>query len=228
MTAPLLSGPPSPRPTQFATKCWLTPAAKARCNEVRVFSFVEQPIPSLTEVGPILVAYPYILDLKGKGGYWAKIGEFLASACELHLVGQLEADPIAEEAAYQGAAVFAGLGAELFVRRWLGWGHPHRRRVMVAGKRSRPGTPLTPGREIRKLRRKLDHARATAFRKGCDRHAVADKLLFVFDLRDTAVHPVLDYARTRRKVIADQPTPGNVTKALSYLGDVFREAGAVQ
>ena len=228
VVAPILTNSSSIHPIQFATKCWLTAPNGEPCEEVRVFSSIKHPVPILTEITPVSIAYPYISELKERGGYWGKIGEFLASACELHLVGQLEADPSAEEAAYRGSAVFLGLGAELFIRRWLGWRHPHRRRGPLAGGRSQPGKPLSPGRDIRKLRRKLIQARGTAFRNGCDRRGVADKLLFIFDLRDTAVHPVLDVAKARRKPITDKPTPGNVTKGLSYLGDVFREAGIVR
>lgn len=214
-------------PIQFAAKCQLTAAGQPPCSEVRVFSYIEQPTAVLTEITPTLVTYQYISKVNDQGGYRKEIARLLRSACELHLLGQLESDPASEEASYNGAAVFVGMAAELFIRRWLGWHHPARKRPVTRGVQSSRPRPLSPPRKFKIIRLMLQKARPSAFKRGYDRKKVVQGLVFIMDLRDCAAHPIIDFSRRRRNRGSSEPTQGNVATALSLFGFILKEAGWV-
>lgn len=223
---PVFSPTPEVGSTQFASKCGITPPGDLRCDEIRLFSFVEVPIPRLTEVDPTLRAYPFIVTLEKLGGYRKDIASLLRSACELHLIGQLEGDPASEEAAYNGAAVFVGMAAELFLRRWVGWKHPGRKvKKNRAGAATSRRRALGPARKARELWRVLRQARKGAFKNGYDQKDVAKRILYIFDLRDHAAHPVLDFSGARQRNPGAIPALGTVNIALSHMKHILDQAG---
>jgi hypothetical protein len=227
-----LTPAPSANPFQFAVKCPCKNPDGSECGGVRVFSVLEagKP-PGLSEIESSLRSYSYIRELGKAAGYRKQVAVLLESACELHLLGQLEADATSEEAAYNGAAVFVGMAAELFLRRWIGYKHQGRK---LAGRRGRPLRkvprlkPLKPGHKHPVLVSQLKGARKGALKPDADHAEVARALNRIFALRDAAAHPVIDRGAARHSPSLFVPAQGTVDRALGEFELVSRAAAWVQ
>jgi hypothetical protein len=128
----------------------------------------------ISEVPSVLPNYPVIAELLTYGGRRAKVGRMLVSACDLHMLGLLEADAESRDAAFAGAALHLRQAAELFLRR-------------IVLKKAGPIGIVQP-RFIGELLKEVKAGPKT-LRAGADGKSLAKELKWLFDFGDIACHP---------------------------------------
>jgi len=96
----------SDRPGAFTLRCLLD-----SCNRMRAFHYLEGRV-DLEISGRAL---PYYQALKVQHGQLETAVGLVRDAIDLHLIGQMNTDPAAMDAAYRGAAVHLRVAAQLLV-----------------------------------------------------------------------------------------------------------------
>ncbi len=164
---------PTPRPsstTRFAIKCFGV-SRDERCRRVRVFSYLQDGggDPRLSEVPPMLPGYVFIQEMLRYGGSRQKIAKLLVDACDLHMLGLLEANPESRDAAFAASALHLRRAAEFFLRR-----------IILHEKRK--------WRWAGKLVNDLRNSHPRTLRADARPKQLATRLRFIFDTGDVAAH----------------------------------------
>ncbi len=174
--APMLSE----RPGAFTLRCVLDD-----CNRMRAFFFLKGQVNSeLTGR-----AIRYYEALKLKRGYLEAVADMLRDAVDLHLIGQMNTDQAAKDAAYRGAAVHLRIAAELLAAGYILKMRESKIRESSLG-------PL-----ITQVKKGDGDSR---IKKG-QRFIILRSLGYLLNLGDTAAHPLL--SDPKREV---PPTKGNI------------------
>lgn len=199
------------RPVRFAIKCFGSDA-EGPCGRVRVFTYLEplDAIPDLSEVPPLEPSYPFIQEMVsyGKRSPRGRIGHFLSSACDLHLLGRLESDPQSKEAAYAGAAIYLRKATELLVFRFIFH------------------VPVKPGKRtpegLRKLATKLSIcAPPKGLRVGVQQKPLSRRLLYIIDVGDVAAHPEVTQEELHKRRYRRSANDETIRKAFAHFAVII-------
>lgn len=199
---PDMSVPPNPdgtrSPLLFALKCPSRLPDAPVCKRVRVFSTLrlEGEEPAVTEFSPIIKSYPFISEMFKVGGPARAAARFLVFACDLYMVGRLELDPQARDAAYVGASVQLRKAAEVFLARCV---------LRVGGSIPRVEAMMSV------LESHLPPTVSTLY----DRRRVRNDMRFVLDVGDIHAHPDPSARRLRHKRYHRPATRGTIEKCLA-------------
>ncbi len=174
--APMLSA----RPGAFTLRCLLD-----SCNRMRGFHYLDGHV----DLEIVSRAVPYYQPLKLHHGYLEVVAGLVQDAVDLHLIGQMNTDAAAMDAAYRGAAVHLRVAAQLLVAGY----------VLRLGESELRDFSLGP--LIGKLRKGFGRSR---IKKG-RRPEVLSSLDYILRLGDTAAHQFLK--DPDREV---PPTRGNI------------------
>jgi len=170
------------RPGAFTLRCLLDD-----CNRMRAFQYLNGRI-DLELSGRGL---PYYNEMKLHPGSLETAADLVRDAVDLHLMGQMNTDAGAKDAAYRGAAVHLRIAAQIFVGGYIMGLDPNRLR-----QRGHSLGPL-----IGKLRKKVGRSKIRTGRK----KIVLGSLDYILRLGDTAAHLLLE-DETREL----PPTRGNL------------------
>lgn len=208
----VLSSDPG-KPLRFAIKCLAGDQGSGPCGRVRVFSYFEpagKPA-DLSEVPPVLPSYPFIRQMAeyGSRSPRGRVGAFLIAACDLHMLGLLEANSKARDAAFAGSAINLRKAAELFTRRFI-FNNP-----VIAG--SRP-------KSIRRLAVELKFgSRPKTLRPKAKPHSMGRKLLYIIDVGDVSAHPDVNLADLHKRRYRRLADDGSIRRAISYFESVVSQ-----
>jgi len=133
----------------------------------------------------------YYTTFKLEGGHLERVADLLRDAVDLHLIGQMNRDQSAKDAAYRGAAVHLRIAAQLFAGYIMDVSENELRNYLGLG-------PL-----INKLRKGNPWPR---IKKG-QQSIIDSSLVYLMNLGDTAAHPVL---RDPKNEVP--PTRGNLQR----------------
>ena len=155
----------STRPGAFTLRCLLDD-----CNRMRAFFYLKGQVNSERTGRGIR----YYSTFKQQSGYLESAADLIRDAVDLHLIGQMNTDPGAKDAAYRGAAVHLRVAAHVLV------GY-----VMKLDESKLRGFNL--GALIGKVREGYGWPR---IKKG-QRSMLLSSLDYILKLGDTAAHPFL-------------------------------------
>lgn len=201
--------PPNPdgssSPLLFAIKCPSRLPAAPICKRVRVFSTLSIPGSQsvVSEISPILQSYPFVREMHEFGGAPRRVARFLIFACDLYMVGRLEADPESRDAAYVGAALQLRKAAELFLARCT---------MQVAGRIPRPAAM------VRVMEQHIPPTVETL----SARRRVRNAMRFILDTGDIQSHPEPEAARLHYKRYHRPATRGTIEKCLARFDDAAK------
>lgn len=192
-------------PLLFALKCPSRLAVAPICRRVRVFSSLNVPGvgPAVGEIPPILQTYPFIGDMDRAGGAAKQVARFLTFACDLYMVGRLEADPLARDAAYVGAALQMRKAAEVFLARCT---------MRVTG----------PIPKVHQMILTIDSEIPPTIYTRRERRKVRHNMRYVFDTGDIQSHPDPGSPALRNKRHRRPATRGTIESCLIRFEEAAR------
>jgi hypothetical protein len=208
----VLSSDPE-KPVRFAIKCLAGDQGSDPCGRVRVFSYFEpagKPA-DLSEVPPVLPSYPFIREMADYGARSprGRVGAFLIAACDLHMLGLLEANPKARDAAFAGSAINLRKAVELFTRRFI-----FKKPVSVGSR----------AESIRKLAEELKSGhRPTTLSPRSKPRPMGRKLLYIIDVGDVSAHPDVNLADLHKRRYQRLADDGSIRRAISYFESVVSQ-----
>ena len=171
----------STRPGAFTLRCLLD-----ECNRMRAFYYLNGQINiELSGRG-----IRYYTEFKLKRGYLEASADMIRDAVDLHLIGQMNTDQGAKDAAYRGAAVHLRIAAQLFAGYILEMNESELRNHALG--------PL-----IGRIRK---GDRWPRIKKG-QQSTILSSLGYLLNLGDTAAHPLLKDPRSEVP-----PTRGNLER----------------
>jgi hypothetical protein len=170
----------SDRPGAFTLRCVLDD-----CNRMRAFLFLKGKVNSELNSRRIR----YYSAFKVEGDYLEAVADMIRDAVDLHLIGQMNTDQAAKDAAYRGAAVHLRVAAELVAGGYILELDESKLRELSMGQ----------------LMTQIGKGRGDSRIKDGQRSTILTALDYLLKLGDTAAHPLLK--DPKREV---PPTRGNI------------------